>query len=147
MKRLILMVFFVLLLASLANADPINLTFPCSGGGQIAATGTIDHSTGAFDIATVISDCAENGRTKNGRVTSNGTLGPSEAVNMTTLYSVTSMDQATGDSVSFNCSQVVSGTYDMPTQEFNGSITSGCNGSGNLRVTLEDALSTLLMLL
>ncbi len=113
----------------------------------MVATGTLDPATGAFNITTMITDCSENGVTKNGTVTSSGTLGPASAVTMTTQYSVTSLHQDTGDAVSFNCSQFINGTYDMATALFDGSITSGCNGSGNLRVTLEDALSTLLLLL
>ncbi len=145
-KKSILTVFFVLLLTNLSYA--VNLVFPCSDGGLMTATGTFDPSTGAFDISTLISNCSENGVTKNGTVHSSGTLNlVSTAVTMTTQYSVTAMHQDTGDAVSFNCSQFINGTYDIATALFDGSITSGCNGSGNLTVTLEDALSTLMILL
>ncbi len=145
LKKSVLIFFFVLLLTGLSHA--FVLTFPCTGGGQIVATGNLNQSTGAFDVNAVITECTESGVTKNGTVHSSGTLGAASAVTMTTQYSVTAIHQDTGDTTSFNCSQFLSGTYDMATAHYDGSITSGCNGSGNLTVTLEDALSTLLILL
>ena len=126
-------------------------TDDCPGGGRLGIGGTIDASSGTFDVHARHDDCvreqeAQPGDDKrlNGTVTANGTFAPNPDGTIKLNFTRSGDTSITNDDNDFklSCTQKVEGDFDPLTNKLHASsVTVTCTGAGTIQEKrLDDAV-------
>ena len=132
-------VFFTLIILSIACTSYGEITYPCESGNIVIGNPSFP-TPANFSVVFTLNNCNDGDETMNGTITASGTLAlvSSDTYSIDIDSDVDITVKEGGNQTSVDCTSNITGNYTVSTEKLDGNYSLSCSGSGSVKVDVVD---------